>query len=358
MLFYVVPIQVKQSCLVFRSIVPQNVPPAFITIKQHYNLSCVRARCYMSLPVCEICKKEVNYVHTEADLVCLECGCCISNLWGYDYNAEQDTVHRRLTDHVFDRNFSRNRYLHAVYFREHCRYLFLVGPTVPDDLFEIIEKEASKSDIYGPIDEFSKIHIKLILSRCVVPTDLQEKYRSKPRPQNRQKDTLMRTLSRFSKKWRWIIWKLLDCPDDLIPNIPSTLQHQLEEIFAQFSRAQFQYKTNKKHSVCYLLTIAKFLQLIDWRRHKQGKEEFGLVKTYAKWLPLQSKDKVHKAAEVINKIFIHNGWVDPLTDKPEPGDNKNPLNTLLDEKVVKFVFPTSNNGDSCKKVKHYINVMY
>lgn len=269
--------------------------------------------------------------------MCLGCGLCIGPVW------ESGVIFCRV---------GKSTYLRAVYYREHMRYLQLRAPIVPDDILLLVASEAKKAEVYGPISKFSKVHIRLILSAVEVPKNLQVEYKSVKRPQNRFNERPMTSLSRYTKKWRYIIWALNEYPDDFIPPIDEYVQNAMCEVFDTLARIQLIYKKNKKHGICYLLTIAKIMQLVEWREVViNGGKPLNLLKTYGRWLPLQSSDKIKIGSDIINKIMIHTGWVDPIK-YPRTNDPRHPLNTLYKQSVVTF------NLDGGKKQKHVINTMY
>lgn len=278
---------------------------------------------------CNNCKEHTNYVCTECALVCTECG----------FEHSEIGVH---IDEVIDFGFIKSsNYKRIVYFRKHVREILKQHPTIPDDLFELIENEAWKEDEYGPIRGFTRIHVREILRRIKVPESLQKEYKSVPRPQNRYKETLMTKMTKFTKWWRYIIWRLDN--DVFIPDGDSRLWLTIGTMFLQAERAHQIVKDDDKKSIINMyLLIIKLMQIFDLHNGTTWCKEF------SKWLPLPSWNKALPALQVFRRMCEYENWID-IKKFPQQNSGKHPFNTYMNQKTITIGGYKTEDGRTYKR---------
>lgn len=178
----------------------------------------------------------------------------------------------------------------------------MAEPKIPDDIFSLIEEEANKSEIYGPAEGFTKLHIREILRSIEVPLDLQIDYISKPRKQNRFHETPLTSLRKFTERWKSIKYRLTG----IFPVILSQRTYlQVQQYFGGYIKIWQYVNPPKDHShfYHYNFIIIKTLQYIDYL-NEQSSIESGLVDTFRKeWLLPTTKEKLETLHKIWEKII-------------------------------------------------------
>jgi hypothetical protein len=279
---------------------------------------------------CKDCDCVCDYVATVSDIVCAECGLVSDGI---------------IADIVVFGNIKASTYKHINYWREHMSMLFMQDNSIPEDLYLLIEDEASKHKLYGKVSKFTKLHLREVFRNIKIPEDLAEKYTTQPRAQNRFKSVPLAKLStKYGDRWRSILNRLLDGQLKIEP-LPPRVLGIMTGWFAALIPAYENVKTNKKHLLNYYFLIVKLMQLYDYK--------FGTkyVPYYSEWLPLyQSEKKIVASMETFKKIIQWNAWL-PRDDVYDNQDPKHPYNNFLRMKTYTI---TTESGKERKYKVHYI----
>lgn len=200
-------------------------------------------------------------------------------------------------------------YQRIFHFNERMAQLCLCEPSIPSDLWELIETEFDYGEFEReypkPATELTKEHIKQICASIRVPNRLQEKYRSQKFKQN-----LLKDMKRFTEKWLTIRRKLgAEAPPQLGPNVVERLQRwfmALEKpfnIYRHSANCQGGPKCHKSASKCRH-NFPNYNYLILQLLKKEG-----LADTYAKYLPqLRTGAKIRNLDTLCEKIWNYLEW--------------------------------------------------
>lgn len=233
---------------------------------------------------CEKCNVQL-IINPEYFFVCPSC--CEVKSVTYD-NAVAQTPHlpsNRGCDlyPVVEKKF----YERLFYLNEKLAQNGMVEPKIPDDIFDLIQEEASNVKKYGEPAGFTKIHIREIIRSVVVPEELQIQYTSKPRPQNRWKRTRMTSLRRFTERWKSIKARLTG---QALPTLSQAAYVLVQQYFGGYIRIWQYLGLPKSHShfYHYNFIIIKTLQYLDYLYPTAS-----LVDTFGKeWLLPTTKAKL------------------------------------------------------------------
>lgn len=194
------------------------------------------------------------------------------------------------------------------HFNERMAQLCLQEPTIPSDLWELIQNEFDWGDlerVYPDAKALTKEDVSKICGSIMVPGDLQEKYRSK-----KFKCNPLKNLKRFSEKWLTIKKKLGgDSPPPLHPNDIYYMQREFITILMPFNIFRHNTscaggrKCHKSASKCRH-NLPNYNYIIFQLLRRRGKGDL-----YRSWLPqLRTPAKIKALDKLCEKIWDYLGW--------------------------------------------------
>ncbi len=229
---------------------------------------------------CEGCAIQTRHCITpEDDWVCTECGLVGEKLLtGIPFESNSDNDDGTSGGYRHHHRVKSIPYNRVTFITQHLHQLTCDNPPIHSLLFGLVQDEAENKERYGPIGNFTKSHVRSILRNVIVPQDLQEKFKSKPRAQNRYKETPHYDMKRYLKNWRWIIDQLGGPRADMDGSLQTTIKAIFVTLLPGF------YNTvgmERKHFPNYYYSIMKILQILDSKM-----DEKYLVKSWRKWFPM------------------------------------------------------------------------
>lgn len=255
-------------------------------------------------------KHEHELIRTPEDnAVCTKCGLVV-DAGLCDYSAEVPEGFARPKAEYLLGATKRvwGTYRAIFHLNERLAQLCLAEPTIPAELWELIEMEFDFGDFertYPKAPELTKADIAKICGSITVPDDLQEKFRSKKFKQNPLKN-----MKRYTEKWLTIRKKLgAERPPPLHPNDVLALQTDFVALLKPFNiyRHTDQCKGGPK---CHLssskcrhnLPNYNYLMLQLLRRR-------GKAAIYKKYLPqLRTGGKVKNLDNLCAKMWNWLNW--------------------------------------------------
>lgn len=229
-------------------------------------------------------------------------------------NAEHRMVCRdcaHINDYFFTSVYGReSTYKRIVHFNERLSQFLLTEPSMPDELFELLENEAIDATKYPDWKDLTKEDIKRICKSVKVPPDLQEKYRSK-----KFKQRPLTNMTRFVEKWLSIKNRLCGWipthPEDWVMEEMRTKFVQLQVPFEYIRHTpQCDGNTYKCHKVFKCrhnfpnlnFTIVQLLKLII-KDDKLLEEEFMPL-----FPQLKTRGKRKNLQKMWDKLIDYVGW--------------------------------------------------
>lgn len=200
---------------------------------------------------CVYCDTGAGTVRTDCgDVVCFGCGAVL-----------QDTRRILPAASRIGTTAEYSRYKRIAYFNELLVAFIGHPPKIPDDIMSLVRKEiGANKGHYGPIEDFTKQHVREILRSIVIPKKISEKYKTIPRPQNRFKSVQLTSLVKFTERWYYIKNILLDRRPH---SVPWQILYLLRKYFLAAEHAWHQVMTGTAHLMSYNYIIVKCLQKID-----------------------------------------------------------------------------------------------
>lgn len=272
----------------------------------------------------------------EDDAVCTECGLVI-DAGVCDYSAEVDEGFARGKPQYILGATKRvwGTYRAIFHFNERLAQLCLAEPTIPAELWELIEMEFDFGDFertYPKAPNLTKADVAKICGSINVPDDLQEKFRSQ-----KFKKNPLNNMKRFTEKWLTIRRKLgAEAPPPLHPNDVEALQRDFVAILKPFNI--FRHNENCPGGPKCHKSVAKcrhnlpnYNYIMFQLLRRRGKAD-----AYRFYLPqLRTGSKIKSLDALCQKIW---GWLDwdfrpvfqrkrrisrkPCTSKPKSKINK------------------------------------
>lgn len=271
--------------------------------------------------VCPYCQAHTpESITPDEEIVCDICACIKDRLFVLDVptdvvdaDGESHSVYTHFGEDTSNfvtirarkggRKDSRSNYSRIFHLNEILAQMALQSPPIPEPLLLLI-LETVKSGTFGKPENFTYAHIRKICRVVNIPTGLQRKYQSEPRPQNGYNQRPLQSLRRYTERWRWIlkqIWDYYCICENKIPEVDGDLKRWIQNFFEERLIPAFNQidKKNRTHFPNYTYTIMKLLQYNDFQQGITHRHPYSWVRKFRYWCPIPSREKCKQLDELL-----------------------------------------------------------